>query len=97
MSSAFSIIQWNCRSLRHKLVNLRLLVSYYSPSVVCIQESHVDDRTADAEVELNNYQLFRKDRPTRDCGATRGGVAIYVHQTLPCTRVTLNSSLEVVA
>ena len=76
---------------------MRLLTSYYSPSVICIQESHLDDRNVDADVELNNYHLFRKDRPTRGGGAARGGVAIYVHQTLPCTRVTLNSSLEVVA
>ena len=97
MSSAFSILQWNCRSLRHKLVHLRLLVSYYSPSVICLQETHIDDRTAIADVQLNNYQLFRKDRPTREGGVARGGVAIYVHLTLPCSGVTLNSSLEVVA
>ena len=76
---------------------MRLLVSYYSPSVICLQETHLDGRNDNAAIELNNYHLFRQDRPSRDCGVARGGVAIYVHQTLPCTRITLNSTLEVVA
>ena len=44
-------------------------------------------------VSLRNYHLIRKDRQ----GRAGGGVAIYVHDTLPYLVVNLNSSLEVVA
>ena len=59
---ALTIIQWNCRSLRSKINQFRLLVSSYAPDIIVLQETHLNDFVSDEVISLRNYQSFRKDR-----------------------------------
>ena len=36
-----SIIQWNCRGLRHNYNELKLLISSHNPIAVCLQETYL--------------------------------------------------------
>ena len=63
----------------------------------CLKEEHIDSNTAwisvlesclephikDAQVNIPNYQIHRQDRRIRD----RGGVLLYVHDSLPTSNV----------
>ena len=74
--------------------------SAYSKSrhkLQCLKEEHIDSNTAwisvleswlephikDAQVNIPNYQIHRQDRRIRD----RGGVLLYVHDSLPTSNV----------
>ena len=50
--------------------------------VICISETWLHLDILDDAVDIPNYQLFRKDRPE----GRGGGVAIYVHKSLPVKR-----------
>ena len=83
----FNIIQWNCRSLGNKEHFLSLLINSHRPSVVCLQETRLEDQPDPPA--LKHYLSYRK--------YAGHGVAIYTHKTLSQTEVTLNTTLEAVA
>ena len=83
----FKVLQWNCRSLRNKDPYLSLLVNIHRPSVICLQETRLDDQP-DPSV-LKHYHPYKR--------YDGHGVAIYTHKTLTQTEVTLNTPLEAVA
>ncbi len=39
------------------------------PDIVAITETWLHENTTDAEIAISDYQLFRKDRKGRGCGA----------------------------
>ena len=45
--------------------------------IICISETKIDDKIHDSDVEMDNYQLVRKDR-----NSDGGGVAIYILKDL---------------
>jgi len=51
--------------------------------IIAMTETHLSAQIPDSEITINNYQLFRKDR-----NRNGGGVCIYVHDSLPVTRLT---------
>ena len=83
----FKVLQWNCRSIRNKDPYLSLLVNIHRPSVICLQETRLEDHP-DPPV-LKHYHSYRR--------YDGHGVAIYIHKTLTQTEVMLNSPLEAVA
>ena len=81
------MLQWNCRSIGNKDSYLSLLVNIHRPSVICLQETRLQDQP-DPTV-LKHYHPYRRYEGH--------GVAIYIHKTLTQTEVTLNTPLEAVA
>ena len=81
------MLQWNCRSVRNKDAHLSLLVNLYRPSVICLQETRLEDHPDPPA--LKHYHPYRR--------YDGHGVAIYTHKTLAQTEVTLNTPLEAVA
>ena len=49
--------------------------------VIGVGETHLDHNVLDNDVELCNYIILRNDRNRRG-----GGVALYVHNTIPVMR-----------
>ena len=41
--------------------------------VICITESWLDGRTADDDIKMENFKLFRRDRP----GDHHGGICVF--------------------
>ena len=48
--------------------------------ILCICETFLNDTFSDTELQLENYQLFRKDRKTNG-----GGLVLYVKENLRCS------------
>ena len=83
----FSIVQWNCRTLRNKHTYLATLINLHRPDVICLQETRLEDR--DDPPQLKHYHSYRR--------SDGHGVAIYTHKSHAQTEVILDSALEAVA
>ena len=66
----------NARSIVGKILDLQVIVSNFSPDVICISETWLHDNISNSVFCLNNYQIFRKDRD--DGLNAHGGVLIAV-------------------
>mgnify|MGYP000919765262 CR=1 FL=1 len=87
-----NIIQWNCRGLLKNLDDVYELLHSNQPSVMCLQETHLNSKHTNF---LNSYLVFRKDRD--GCTYSSGGVAIVARKSLACHTIQLNTVLEAVA
>ena len=58
---AIHILQWNCRSIRNKILNLQSYLSTFAnlPDTLCLQETYLNKQTF---FSLTGYQVIRKDR-----------------------------------
>ena len=73
-----SVILCNTRSLAPKIDELASVCSVDSADIVCITESWLHENIPDSAEQLEDYVLFRNDRPSH-----AGGVAAYVRCTIP--------------
>jgi len=72
---------------------LHLLVSSASaPAIICLTETWLDDSVRACEVDLPNYRLFRRDRDQH-----RGGMAIFVLDTIPVHCIRPHSTYELLS
>ncbi len=62
-----------------KLVEVNILINTFSVDILCITEMWLNYSVTDAEVSLENYNIFRGDRLS---GRRGGGVALYVKSEL---------------
>ena len=56
------------------MAHLRDQAEEEGPIFLALTETWLNENILDAEIQINGYQLFRKDRDRRICG----GVAIYI-------------------
>ena len=68
-----NLLYFNVRSLLPKIDYLRIICSLYSPDIVCIVETWLDDSILDSEISIQGYSLCRLDRNRHG-----GGVLMYV-------------------
>ena len=67
----------NVNSVVKHLDELGLLVDDKQPHVLCLNETKLDDTVEDNCIDIDGYQVIRKDRTRHG-----GEVAIYVHESL---------------
>ena len=67
------------RLLTH-IDELRIFVSENKPHIIGINETKLDHTVIDGEVEIDEYQIIRNDR-----NSFGGGVALYIHDSVPFT------------
>ena len=79
----------NCRSLYPWLDDLRCLTSQHGPHIICLCETWLDNNILDQELIIPSFVLVRKDR-TRN----GGGVAIYIHGSIPFKVILSHESIE---
>lgn len=72
-SKGLHIIHLNVRSLVHKISQIRDLVQSSKAGIVGITETWLDSSISDAEIELENYSVIRKDR-----NRNGGGVCMFI-------------------
>ena len=63
----------------NKINELQVAAKLYNAKILCITESHLNSDIKDAEIKLENYHIFRKDR---DNGKKFGGSCIFVHNSI---------------
>ena len=74
----------NCGSLKNKINEFRTISEIHRCAVICLTETHLSQDIFDAEVYINNYNIFRSDRSD---GHEKGGSCIYVHNSYACNLI----------
>ena len=64
----------------NKLDDLAVVVKACRPDVIGIAETWTTAGVLDSELSLDGYVMFREDR--KNCTAARGGVHLYVRESL---------------
>ena len=79
---AIHILQWNCRSIRNKILNLQSYLSTFAnlPDILCLQETYLNQQT----FFLTGYQVIRKDRSN---GKKGGGICFCVKNTISFSEI----------
>lgn len=91
-AKGLKIAHLNIRSLKHKIDQLRILLHDNALDVLAISESHLTDDVHKSQIEIDNYDVYRRDR-----GSAGGGVVVYVKSSIPhehCPSLNPHPSLE---
>ena len=67
------------------------MVDDLKPHIIGITESWANNDITDAELGLEGYAMFRKDR----MGRRGGGVLLYIKDTIPAYEVQLQSRKQI--
>ena len=67
------------------------MVDDIKPHIIGITESWANTDITDAELGLEGYAMFRKDRT----GRRRGGVLLYIKGTIPAYEVQLQEEANI--
>ena len=76
----------NARSIINKKTELNIMVVDIKPHIIGITESWANNDITNAELGLEGYVMFRKDR----IGRKGGGVLLYIKDTIPADEVQLH-------
>ena len=87
-----NILQWNCRGLRSRAENLKVLFRDHNPSVVCLQETKLGDNIYNPGL---NYSIHKSPPPIGD--RAKGGTAIIVNKKVQHSLVPIVTTLQAVA
>ena len=87
-----SIIQWNCRGLKANYNEVFILMSLFSPSVICLQETLLKQSD---NVSFRDFNMFNYISP--DGQRASGGTSIMVKSSVPHSQIDLNTNLQAVA
>ena len=79
----------NCRSLSPKLDHLRLLAEASRPLIICLCETWLDESISNDEIFIPGFSLIRRDRDRHG-----GGIAMYIHDSVPFTVRLKHPSIE---
>lgn len=88
----FNILQWNTRGVRNKRDEIMELVQHHQLWVLAIRETKLRDST---EFNITNYNCLRKEGHTNY--TTHGGVALFIHSSIPFHPIQLNTPLQAIA
>ena len=79
-----NICHLNARSLKNKLIEVKLLALEYNVDIIAVSETWFNSLTSPADTSLVGFQApFRRDRADTKKG---GGVCIYVKEDIACIR-----------
>ena len=87
-----SIIQWNCRGLRANYNEILILMSLFSPSVICLQETFLKQSD---NISFRDFYMFNHICP--DGQRASGGTSIIFKSSVPHSQFNLNTNLQAVA
>ena len=80
----------NARSIINKKDELNIMVDDIKPHIIGITESWANNDITYAELGLEGYAMFRKDR----MGIRGGGVLLYIKDTIPAYEVQLQEEAD---
>ena len=83
----------NCRSIVNKTLSFSYLISVYSPVIIALTETWLDEHLPTSAIELSGYNVFRKDRRGKGGGVLLGVKNCYKCSPLPDSPV---DELEIV-
>ena len=80
----------NARGIINKKNELKIMVDDIEPHIIGRTESWANNDIPDAELGLEGYVMFRKDR----IGRRGGGVLLYIKETIPAYEVQLQEEAD---
>ena len=80
----------NARSIINKKDELNIMVDDIKPHIIGITETWANNDITDAELGLEGYAMFRKDR----MGRRGGGVLLYIKENIPAYEVQLQEEAD---
>ena len=87
-----SILQWNCRGVRSKIEELKVLMNVSSAKIVCLQETKLGDE----DLFLgHDYKFYKSVPPPGD--RAKGGCGIIVKSDIHHDLLSLRTNLQAVA
>ena len=88
-----ALLQWNCRGFRANRSDIDLLITRYSPAVICLQETLIHR----SSYPIRGYVSYNLFADTDDLGRPHGGVSILVNSKCPQHEIKLQTPLKAVA
>ena len=85
-------MQWNCKSLRSRNEDLKVLLKDENPGVICLQETKLGNSPYNPGLNYNIYTM----NPI-DGDRAHGGVAIIINKMVQHRSIPLNTVLQAVA
>ena len=76
-----NIMNINAQSLKHKMDELRTLVSDHKPHIIAITETWGKDSITDAAFQIEGYNMYRNDREDTNY-KFGGGTLLYINKKL---------------
>ena len=89
-NAGLKCVSLNARSIMNKKNELNIMVNDSDPHIIGITESWANKDITDAELGLEGYVMFRKDR----MGRRGGGVLLYVKDTIPAYEIQLREEAD---
>ena len=89
-NAGLKCVSLNARSIMNKKSELNIMVLDSDPHIIGITESWANKDITDAELGLEGYAMFRKDR----MGRRGGGVLLYVKDTIPAYEIQLREEAD---
>ena len=89
-NAGLKCVSLNARSVMNKKSELNIMVNDSDPHIIGITESWANKDITDAELGLEGYVMFRKDR----MGKGGGGVLLYVKDTIPAYEIQLREEAD---
>ena len=80
----------NARSIINKKDELNIMADDIKPHIIGITETWANNDVTDAELGLEGYAMFRKDR----MGRRGGGVLLYIKDNIPAYEVQLQEEAD---
>ena len=87
-----SIVQWNIQEVRGNKDELSKLIEKYKANIVAIQETRLWNNS---KFSLPHFNEIRKEGHYNR--TPHGGVALYIHSSIPFKTLDINTPLQAVA
>ena len=84
-------MQWNCKGLRTRSDDLKVLLNELNPGIVCLQETKLGNSPYNPGLDY----VIHKMNPRGD--HAHGGVAIIVNKSVQHSHIILNTQLQAIA
>lgn len=89
-----SVLQWNIRSIKSNINDLKGFIKLYSSEIVMLQETKLLPRET---ININTFRTFCRNITPSPGGIAHGGVAIMVKESLNPVEIQLQTSLQAIA
>lgn len=87
-----SIVQWNCQGIRNKKNEIQHLINIHKPAIIALQEVKLQNSK---QFKVPGYVGYRREGHFNR--TPHGGVALYVHQDIPHSTISLNTNIQAIA
>ena len=90
--NSHGILQWNVQGIRNKKDEILEMVDQYKVNIIFVQETKLADYV---NFNIPGYSVVRKDGTYNR--TSHGGVAIFIHDSMPCDVVNLQTPIQEIA